>query len=82
MNYCNILNRNLPDNIKVTAWAPVDNIKFSARFDCNGRSYKYFFPRGNLDISRMEEGGKFLIGGHDFRNFCKVNIIYLNLYLN
>jgi len=74
VNYCNILNRNLPDNIKVTAWAPVDNIKFSARFDCNGRSYKYFFPRGNLDISRMEEGGKFLIGGHDFRNFCKMDV--------
>jgi len=74
VNYCNILNRNLPDNIKVTAWAPVDNLQFSARFDCNGRSYKYFFPRGNLDISRMQEGGKFFIGGHDFRNFCKMDV--------
>jgi len=74
VNYCNILNRNLPDNIKVTAWAPLNNTQFSARFDCNGRSYKYFFPRGNLDLKRMEEGGKLLIGQHDFRNFCKMDV--------
>jgi len=74
VNYCNILNRNLPENIKVTAWAPVQNLNFSARFDCNGRSYKYFFPRANLDIKRMQEGATLLIGEHDFRNFCKMDV--------
>jgi len=74
IDFCNILNRNLPDNIKVTAWAPLNDKNFSARFDCSSRSYKYFFPRGNLDLNRMEEGGKHLIGEHDFRNFCKMDV--------
>ena len=44
----------------------------SARFDCKSRTYKYFFPRGLLDLQRMEAGGQNLVGSHDFRNFCKV----------
>ena len=44
----------------------------SARFDCQSRTYKYFFPRGLLDLQRMEDGGQNLVGSHDFRNFCKV----------
>lgn len=74
IDYCHILNRNLPDDIKVTAWAPAPILNYSARFDCEGRTYRYFFPRGGLDITRMEAGGSRLLGEHDFRNFCKMDV--------
>lgn len=47
--YCRILNGLLPNDIRVLAWASVaDN--FSARFSCKMRTYKYWFPRGDLKI--------------------------------
>ena len=58
----------------MTAWAPAPNRDFSARFDCESRSYKYYFPRGNIDIGRMESAGKRLLGVHDFRNLCKMDV--------
>ena len=50
IDFCTVLNRNLPDDIRVTGWAPAPGLDFSARFDCIGRSYKYFFPRGKINI--------------------------------
>ena len=49
--YMVILNRNLPADIRVLGWTTVDS-SFSARFNCLGRTYKYFFPLGqvNLDV--------------------------------
>ena len=47
--YVRMLNQNLPDDIRVLSWAPVGP-GFSARFSCLQRVYKYFFPRGTLDI--------------------------------
>ena len=70
VNYPKLLNQALPDNIRIISWAPVDE-GFSARFDCTKRSYKYIFPAGDLDIERMREASKHLVGSHDFRNFCK-----------
>ena len=70
LNYSNMLNKTLPSGIRCVAWAPVDQ-EFSARFNCLNRSYKYFFPKGNLKIELMEEAAQHLIGEHDFRNFCK-----------
>jgi len=49
MDYCKILNRTLPKEIRVIAWSLV-RPDFSARFDCCERKYKYFFPKGNLNI--------------------------------
>lgn len=49
IHYCKILNRVLPNNIQCIAWAPVDQ-NFSARFDCLSRTYRYYFPKGNLNI--------------------------------
>lgn len=49
MNYVAILNRALPPDIRAIGWAPVER-QFSARFDCNCREYKYFFPKGYLNI--------------------------------
>ena len=47
--YMHILNNVLPDDIRVLAWAPVGP-DFSARFSCLQRTYKYFFPRGNMNV--------------------------------
>ena len=74
IDFCTVLNRNLPDDIRVTGWAPAPRLDFSARFDCDGRSYKYVFPRGQVDIVRMEQAGQLLLGEHDYRNFCKMDV--------
>ena len=71
--YCKILNRLLPSNIRCIAWCPVPD-DFSARFDCKFRKYKYFFPRGNLNIDAMDKAVKYVIGEHDFRNICKMDV--------
>ena len=71
--YCKLLNRILPKNIRCIAWCPVPN-EFSARFDCKCRIYKYFFPRGNLNLALMNEALTYMIGSHDFRNICKMDV--------
>lgn len=86
--YVQILNRLLPHDIRVLSWAPNPPPDFSARFNCRGRHYKYFFsspaiaPRGasspssftgHLDIARMQEAASYFLGEHDFRNFCKLD---------
>ena len=70
LNYVEILNGLLPETIRITsmAYVPID---FNARFSCISRSYRYFFPKFNRDIKLMEEAASYLIGEHDFRNFCK-----------
>lgn len=73
LNYVKILNGVLPPEIRVLAWAPVDPA-FSARFDCRQRTYRYFFPRGDLDVQRMREAASLLVGEHDFRNLCKMDV--------
>ncbi|KAI8480908.1 tRNA pseudouridine synthase 3 [Branchiostoma belcheri] len=73
IKYVYILNKVLPPDIRVLAWAPVDP-DFSARFSCQQRTYKYFFPKGNLDIQRMHLAAQKLVGEHDFRNFCKMDV--------
>lgn len=49
INYCKILNRVLPADIQCVAWGPVDET-FSARFNCLSRTYRYYFPKGDLNI--------------------------------
>lgn len=44
------------------------------RFDCKLRTYRYFFPRGDMNIDAMKEACKQLIGIHDYRNFCKMDV--------
>ncbi|CAG8590939.1 13529_t:CDS:2, partial [Acaulospora colombiana] len=77
IQYLRVLNRILPDSIRIIAWASVRE-NFSARFDCRYRHYKYFFnslppPSGPLDIDLMQEAASRLVGTHDFRNFCKLD---------
>ncbi|KAJ7737905.1 pseudouridine synthase [Mycena maculata] len=71
-SYALILNRILPPTIRILAWSPVAP-EFSSRFACKSRHYKYFFTSDSLDIPRMVEAAALLVGGHDFRNFCKLD---------
>lgn len=73
IRYVHILNKVLPPEIRVLAWCPVDS-SFSARFSCTSRTYKYFFPRGELNLSSMRDAAERLIGEHDFRNLCKMDV--------
>ncbi|XP_053676249.1 tRNA pseudouridine(38/39) synthase [Anopheles nili] len=74
LDYCSMLNRVLPEEIRCLAWMPIVNPAYSARFDCRSRTYRYFFPRGNLNIPAMEESARYLLGTHDFRNLCKMDV--------
>ncbi|KAF9426878.1 tRNA pseudouridine synthase 3 [Podila epigama] len=68
--YLNVINRLLPPDIRIVAWAPVPE-DFNARYNCAWRQYKYFFPKGIIDIDRMRTAAVKFLGTHDFRNFCK-----------
>ena len=82
INYCKIINSKLPPHIQVLAWAPLETPSFSARFDCVERTYKYFFPRSNLDISRLHTAGQLLLGEHDFRlvSFASMQLLLSELH--
>lgn len=45
IQYCQILNRILPPDIRMLAWCPAPPVDFSARFSCKERRYKYFFTQ-------------------------------------
>lgn len=74
IKYCDALNRVLPKEIRCIAWQPLYNRQFSARFDCRTRTYRYFFPRSDLDIEAMRTACQYLVGVHDFRNLCKMDV--------
>lgn len=74
LRYCESLNRVLPKDIRCVAWQPLWSGEFSARFDCRERTYRYFFPRSNLNIDAMQAACIHLIGSHDFRNLCKMDV--------
>ncbi|KFQ32507.1 tRNA pseudouridine(38/39) synthase, partial [Merops nubicus] len=73
LRYTHMLNRVLPPDIRVLAWAPVGP-GFSARFSCLSRTYRYFFPRGQLAVELMATAAQRFLGTHDFRNFCKMDV--------
>ncbi|NXT84443.1 PUS3 synthase, partial [Zapornia atra] len=73
LRYTHILNRVLPPDIRVLAWAPVEP-HFSARFSCLKRTYRYFFPCADLDVSLMHQAAQRYVGTHDFRNLCKMDV--------
>ncbi|KAJ5692920.1 hypothetical protein N7462_002343 [Penicillium macrosclerotiorum] len=45
ISYPKILNRVLPDDIRVLAWCPNPPPGFDARFSCRERRYRYFFTQ-------------------------------------
>uniref|UniRef100_A0A915ART1 tRNA pseudouridine synthase n=1 Tax=Parascaris univalens TaxID=6257 RepID=A0A915ART1_PARUN len=68
-----MLNGVLPKNIRVLAWAPVA-LDFNARFSCTKRVYKYAFPRGDFDLEAIQKASSLLVGEHDFRNICRIDL--------
>lgn len=74
IDYCSLLNKLFPLSLRAISWRPVSSQRYSARFDCVDRTYKYYFPRGDLNIERMKEACNYLIGTHDFRNLCKMDV--------
>lgn len=71
--YVQVLNKLLPPEIRIIAWAAVDQ-EFDARFSCLNRTYKYFFPVANVDVDIMNHAAQKFVGTHDFRNFCKMDV--------
>ena len=84
-----IMNRLLPDNIRVVEAFEVSR-NFHARYSARVRMYRYtleqvsggrLFPQGRhayqpgffLDISQLEEYLRPLIGRHDFSSFCHLH---------
>ncbi|KAJ1424950.1 Pseudouridine synthase I, TruA [Sesbania bispinosa] len=79
IDYVRVLNRVLPNDIRILGWCPVP-VDFHARFSCLSREYKYFFWKENLNIPAMESAGMKLVGEHDFRNFCKMDAANVHNY--
>ena len=79
LDYVGILNRILPAEIRVLAWAPVKT-DFSARFDCNSRIYKYFFPLFYLYFYFINNSSYNITFTHYFINFFK--IYFFNVVTN
>ncbi|KAM8711955.1 hypothetical protein ACLKA7_012466 [Drosophila subpalustris] len=74
IDYCSLLNRVLPKNIQCVSWMPLRSPVYSARFDCISRTYRYYFPKGDLDIEAMQDACQLLVSHGDFRNFCKMDV--------
>ncbi|WP_139492768.1 tRNA pseudouridine(38-40) synthase TruA [Brevibacillus dissolubilis] len=80
-----VLNNQLPDSIIIQSVeeAPID---FHARFDVKVKEYRYCIDNGKvadlfrhryadhirfpLDVEKMQEAARHLIGTHDFTSFC------------
>lgn len=72
--YATILNNLLPPAIRVLGWTPVST-EFSARFSAATRTYRYFFCIcRRMDLPAIRDGLTRLVGKHDFRNFCKMDV--------
>ncbi|KAJ3271746.1 tRNA pseudouridine synthase 3 [Terramyces sp. JEL0728] len=70
--YLSMINKLLPREIKVLAWAPVP-LSFDARFSCQYRKYKYFFPTKGYDIDSMKKAAQYFVGTRDCRHICKLD---------
>ena len=70
-----VINKLLPGDIRLLAMRPVAT-DFSARFKCRRRIYKYYQPVWQgLDVGKMERAAQRLVGEHDFRNYCKMDVL-------
>ena len=59
LDFVSLLNRALPDDIQVLAWAPCEP-DVDARFSCTFRQYKYFFFADGMDVARMQRAARAL----------------------
>ncbi|XP_071519766.1 uncharacterized protein [Panulirus ornatus] len=70
IKYTELVNEVLPSDIRVVAWCPIKT-GYSAKFDRPICTYRYFFPRGSLNIKMMNEAAQHLLGRHDYINLYK-----------
>lgn len=97
VEYARMLNRVLPPDIRIVAWAPVVD-HFDARFSCTSRTYHYYFPpcrvqpannakramsapRIRLDVAAMQRAANKFEGVHDFRNFCMMDLVAVRSFV-
>lgn len=73
IDYINVLNHLLPDDVKIHSICLRPPEGFDSRFSCTSRHYKYLFHKKGLDTALMGQGAKYFLGDHDFRNFCKLD---------
>ncbi|ORC90914.1 putative pseudouridine synthase A-like protein [Trypanosoma theileri] len=74
LDYCGMLNNVLPPTIRIIGWSYVDE-SFDARFSCVGRTYRYYFCHRGLNLEAMRDAASRLEGVHNFRNFCKTDVV-------
>ncbi|KAG8343263.1 putative pseudouridine synthase A-like protein [Trypanosoma vivax] len=79
LDYCNMLNNVLPPTIRIVGWTYVDS-SFDARFSCVGRTYRYYFCHRGLNLEAMRDAAALLKGTHNFRNFCKTDVVNVDNY--
>lgn len=79
LDYCDMLNRVLPADVRAVAWRSV-SVEFSARFSAASRTYRYFFVKAPYDLERMRDAAQRLVGEHDFRNLCKMDVEHIKNY--
>lgn len=84
--FCVKLNRMLPSSIAIAHVYPVSEDQH-ARFSATARTYRYFvhskkdpfrsesswYLNQNLDVAKMNEASKFLIGKQDFTSLAKLH---------
>ncbi|CAJ0576534.1 unnamed protein product, partial [Mesorhabditis spiculigera] len=73
LQYLKMLNGCLPPTIRMLSWAPA-RTEFDARHSCTRRTYKYSMPKANLDVEKMRVACSKLVGTHDFRNYCQIDL--------
>lgn len=74
LDYCNMLNNVLPTSIRIIGFAFVED-DFDARFSCISRTYRYYFCHRGLNLDAMKHAAQSFLGVHDFRNFCKMDVV-------
>ena len=77
LNYLNLINNALPPTIKAVRWGRARQ-GFSARHHTISREYRYFFNLSSyqgLNITKMQSAVRHFVGLHDWRNFCKLDVL-------
>jgi tRNA pseudouridine38/39 synthase len=73
LDYVKMINNVLPTTVRVVGWCPVPD-DFDARFSCISRNYRYYFDHQSLNLNEMRKACGYLVGRHNFRNFCKLDV--------
>ena len=50
------------------------------RFSTLHREYRYFVAQRGLDLTAMRVAADHLVGPHDFRNFCKLDVEHVHSF--